>query len=162
MRSGCQTDLLIETRYTIYVCEIKFHKKIEKSVIPGVSQKMQRLVFPKRFDAARHSVKTHSAETSVLTKRFASKIGLDLIGELLGLLHDFGKYSFEYQCYIKSAVGLFVQAGYRLRRSPCGSVDRFSASKEVRNILMVSDDFHKLIIEFQILIDKLPRQMCAF
>ena len=57
-------------------------------------------------DATRHSVKTHSVETSVFTKRFTSKIGLDLIGELLGLLHDFGKYSFEYQCYIKSAVGL--------------------------------------------------------
>lgn len=58
-------------------------------------------------DAACHSVKTHSVETSVLTKRFASKIRLDLIGELLGLLHDLGKYSFKYQCYIKSAVGLF-------------------------------------------------------
>lgn len=57
-------------------------------------------------DAARHSVKIHSVETAVLTKRFAGKIGLDLIGELLGLLHDLGKYSYEYQCYIKSAVGL--------------------------------------------------------
>ena len=36
-RSGCQIDLLIETRYTLYVCEIKFRKKIEKSVISGVS-----------------------------------------------------------------------------------------------------------------------------
>jgi CRISPR-associated endonuclease/helicase Cas3 len=57
-------------------------------------------------DAARHSVKTHSMETSLLTKKFTGKIGLDLIGELIGLLHDLGKYSFEYQCYIKSAVGL--------------------------------------------------------
>ena len=58
------------------------------------------------IDSACHSVKTHSMETSVLTKKFASKIGLDLIGELLGLIHDLGKYSFEYQCYIRSAVGL--------------------------------------------------------
>ena len=57
-------------------------------------------------DAASHSLKTHSAETSLLAKKFAGKIGLDLIGELLGLLHDLGKYSFKYQCYIKSAVGL--------------------------------------------------------
>ncbi len=42
-------DLLIETRYTLYVCEIKFCKKIDKSVIAGVSQKMQHLVFPNRF-----------------------------------------------------------------------------------------------------------------
>lgn len=57
-------------------------------------------------DSAMHSVKTHSVETSQFAKRFAGKIGLDLVGELLGLLHDLGKYSFKYQCYLKSAVGL--------------------------------------------------------
>jgi len=60
----------------------------------------------RKVDCARHSVKTHSVETSLFAKKFAGKIRLDLIGELLGLLHDLGKYSFEYQCYIKSAVGL--------------------------------------------------------
>jgi len=48
-RPGCQIDLLIETRYTLYVCEIKFRKKIEKSVISDVSKKIQHLVFPNRF-----------------------------------------------------------------------------------------------------------------
>ena len=60
----------------------------------------------RKVDGARDSVKTHSVETSLFSKKFAAKIELDLIGELLGLLHDFGKYGFEYQCYIKSAVGL--------------------------------------------------------
>ena len=41
--------LLIETRYTLYVCEIKFRKKVGKSVISDVSQKIQHLVFPNRF-----------------------------------------------------------------------------------------------------------------
>ena len=63
----------------------------------------------RKVDCARHSVKTHSVETSQFAKKFAGKIGLDLIGELSGLLHDLGKYSFEYQCYIKSAVGLLCQ-----------------------------------------------------
>ena len=48
-RPGCQIDLLIETRYTLYVCEIKFRKKIEKSVISDVSQKIRRLIFPNQF-----------------------------------------------------------------------------------------------------------------
>ncbi len=48
-RPGCQIDLLIETRYTLYICEIKFRKRIEKSVISNVSQKIQHLVYPKRF-----------------------------------------------------------------------------------------------------------------
>jgi CRISPR-associated endonuclease/helicase Cas3 len=43
---------------------------------------------------------------SLFAKKFAGKVGLDLMGELLGLLHDLGKYGFKYQCYIKSAVGL--------------------------------------------------------
>ncbi|MGO9480838.1 MAG: CRISPR-associated helicase Cas3' [Candidatus Kryptoniota bacterium] len=57
-------------------------------------------------DAVCHSLETHSVETSLFAKKFAGKVGLDLTGELLGLLHDLGKYSFQYQCYIKSAVGL--------------------------------------------------------
>ena len=43
----------------------------------------------REVDASKHSVKTHLLETSLFVKEFAGKIGLDLIGELLGLLHDF-------------------------------------------------------------------------
>ena len=43
----------------------------------------------RKVDCARHSVKTHTMETSLLAKKFAGKIGLDLIGELSGLLNDF-------------------------------------------------------------------------
>lgn len=57
-------------------------------------------------DKTCHSIKTHSEETSLFAKKFAQKIELDLIGELMGLLHDLGKYAFKYQKYIKSAVGL--------------------------------------------------------
>jgi CRISPR-associated endonuclease/helicase Cas3 len=35
--------------------------------------------------------------------------GLEAIGEILGLLHDFGKYSKEFQDYLGSAVGLIDQ-----------------------------------------------------
>lgn len=40
---------------------------------------------------------------------FAVKLGLALVGELLGLLHDLGKYSDEFQAYLKSATGLLNQ-----------------------------------------------------
>jgi CRISPR-associated endonuclease/helicase Cas3 len=52
------------------------------------------------------TLEEHLLGTSLLSKEFAGKIGLDQIGELLGLLHDLGKYSHEHQRYIKSAVGL--------------------------------------------------------
>jgi CRISPR-associated endonuclease/helicase Cas3 len=44
-----------------------------------------------------------------IAKRHASKIGLEPQGELIGLLHDLGKYSNEFQSYLKSAVGLINQ-----------------------------------------------------
>lgn len=40
---------------------------------------------------------------------FAAKLDLALAGELLGLLHDLGKYSDEFQTYLKSATGLLNQ-----------------------------------------------------
>lgn len=40
------------------------------------------------------------------TKNFASKLNLDEQGELIGLLHDLGKYSAEFQMYIQSAIGM--------------------------------------------------------
>ncbi|MBN2319631.1 MAG: CRISPR-associated helicase Cas3' [Acidobacteria bacterium] len=39
-----------------------------------------------------------------LAKKHAQKIGMGIYGELLGLLHDFGKYSEEFQEYIENAI----------------------------------------------------------
>ena len=55
------------------------------------------------------SVETHLLETAVLAKRYASVVGLGKIGELLGLLHDLGKYSSDFQQYIKSSSGFCDQ-----------------------------------------------------
>jgi CRISPR-associated endonuclease/helicase Cas3 len=55
------------------------------------------------------SLEDHLIGVSRLTAGFAAKIGLREQGELLGLLHDFGKYSAEFQNYLKSAVGLLNQ-----------------------------------------------------
>jgi CRISPR-associated endonuclease/helicase Cas3 len=57
-------------------------------------------------DAACQSVEDHLVETARIAKKLADKIGLDGIGEILGLLHDVGKFGLKHQRYIKSAVGL--------------------------------------------------------
>lgn len=48
----------------------------------------------------------HLTEASELAKKFASKIGLSKSGEILGLLHDLGKASEEFQNYLLSGEGL--------------------------------------------------------
>src|SRR3990170_4570200 len=53
-----------------------------------------------------HWLSQHLAEVSKITGEFASKIWLQEQGEIIGLLHDIGKASQEFQLYIKSAVGL--------------------------------------------------------
>lgn len=47
----------------------------------------------------------HLIETGELAESFAAKIGLSEAGFVLGLLHDFGKYSSAFQTYLGSATG---------------------------------------------------------
>ena len=44
-----------------------------------------------------------------LARTSAAKLGLEPLGELLGLLHDLGKYSQAFQSYLKSAIGALNQ-----------------------------------------------------
>ena len=52
------------------------------------------------------SLATHLTETAAIAKMLAAKLGLDLAGELLDLMNDFGKYSLKFQKYIYDATGL--------------------------------------------------------
>lgn len=57
-------------------------------------------------DGITQSLEAHLLGVSYLAGTFAAKLGLNEQGELLGLLHDLGKYSEQFQTYIQSAVGL--------------------------------------------------------
>jgi len=50
-------------------------------------------------------VKEHLENVAFHSSKNASKMDLYKAGELVGLLHDLGKYSYEFQKYIKSATG---------------------------------------------------------
>lgn len=55
------------------------------------------------------SLEDHLLGVSKISKRHAGKLGLTAQAELIGLLHDLGKYSDAFQRYIKSATGLLNQ-----------------------------------------------------
>ena len=90
-------------------------------------------------DGKIQSVDAHLLGVSRRSKSFAAKIGLDMQGEILGLLHDLGKYSSSFQTYIQSAVGLinpdeddFVDAGelkFKIDHSSAGAQYIWNAYK---------------------------------
>lgn len=79
------------------------------------------------------SLEDHLLGVAEIAKGLASKIGLSLQGELIGLLHDLGKYSHEFQVYLKSATGLINQDADEFvdARGLKGKVDHSSAGAQV-------------------------------
>jgi len=64
------------------------------------------LAHHRESDGGEQSVSDHLQGVSALAASNASKIGLQHAGELIGLLHDLGKYSAAFQSYLRSAAGL--------------------------------------------------------
>ena len=60
----------------------------------------------RKSDQKPQSLQTHLTETAEIAKLLAAKLDLDQAGGLLGLMHDFGKYSQDFQEYIKSVTGI--------------------------------------------------------
>lgn len=92
----------------------------------------QAIAHVRERDGAIQFLSDHLTGVSALSRGHASKIGLAEQGELIGLLHDLGKYSAEFQNYLKSAVELlnpdedeFVDA-----RGLKGKVDHSSAGAQ--------------------------------
>lgn len=82
-------------------------------------------------DGAEQSLITHLEDTARLSEGFAKKIGLAEIGKIVGLLHDFGKASEEYQNYLRTQEGLINpdEDGYSTVRR--GDVDHSTAGAQL-------------------------------
>jgi len=59
----------------------------------------------KHYPEAYQNLDSHLTEVGDLASGFAQKIEVSDAGRVLGLLHDFGKYSKQFQDYIRSATG---------------------------------------------------------
>lgn len=75
----------------------------------------------------------HLYEVSELASVFAKKVGAENAGRLLGLLHDFGKYSQQFQNYIKSATGVINpdEDDYVDAKGMKGKVDHSTAGAQL-------------------------------
>lgn len=60
----------------------------------------------RKSDGEIQSVEAHLFETAEIAKRLAAKIGFDLCGESMGLMHDFGKFSDKFLSMISAATGV--------------------------------------------------------
>lgn len=76
---------------------------------------------------------THLGEASKHAGRFADRIGLKECGELIGMLHDLGKASDEFQNYILSAEGKIDPDadGYVDAKERKGKIDHSSAGAQI-------------------------------
>jgi CRISPR-associated endonuclease/helicase Cas3 len=86
----------------------------------------------RKSDETPQYLDVHLTNVGRLSRGFASKIQLDSCGELIGLLHDLGKYSAEFQAYIKSAEGLINpdEDDYVDAQELRGKVDHSSAGAQ--------------------------------
>lgn len=74
-QKGCQIDYMVQTKYDLYVCEIKFSRNmIGSSVIDAVKSKIDSITFPKNFSV--RPVLIHASEVSdaIIDSHYFSKI----------------------------------------------------------------------------------------
>jgi CRISPR-associated endonuclease/helicase Cas3 len=72
----------------------------------------------------------HILSVSAFTSRFAEKLGMPRVGALIGLAHDLGKYSTDFQEYIQKVAGdaaMEMEPGSSLK----GSVDHSTAGAQI-------------------------------
>jgi CRISPR-associated endonuclease/helicase Cas3 len=84
-------------------------------------------------DKKEQTLDSHLLEVAAIAKKLAAKINVPEAGELIGLLHDFGKYSEQFQNYIKSATGLLnpnFDEDYVDAKAQKGRVDHSSAGAQ--------------------------------
>jgi CRISPR-associated endonuclease/helicase Cas3 len=70
---------------------------------------MSYIAHYREYDGVSQSVQDHLENVARLSAKNGAKLGLGKISELIGLLHDLGKYSDDFQNYIKSGIGMYTK-----------------------------------------------------
>jgi CRISPR-associated endonuclease/helicase Cas3 len=81
-------------------------------------------------DGREQSLEEHLRGTAKIAETFTSEIGLEKTGELMGLLHDFGKASEKFTTYIRSAAGIYKEGTPEYKQSERGKIDHSTAGAQ--------------------------------
>jgi CRISPR-associated endonuclease/helicase Cas3 len=87
----------------------------------------------REFDGKVQTVREHLLEVSAICSQLTGKLDLPEVGSLLGLLHDLGKYSHNFQSYIRSATELLnpdIDDEYIDARGLKGKIDHSTAGAQ--------------------------------
>lgn len=80
-------------------------KKIRPTPTMSSKVPLPHIAHYRASDGAWQTLTAHLEGVGTLAERHARKIGMGRFGQLAGLLHDIGKFSDEFQNYLRSAVG---------------------------------------------------------
>ncbi len=72
--TGCQVDLLLQTKYTTYICEVKCCQAIGTEVIAEVMQKIERLKIPKTISLRPVLIFQGELSKQVIRENFFSQL----------------------------------------------------------------------------------------
>lgn len=106
-------------------------KKMARVYGVGKIELEDDLIAHRRKDGEEQLLRTHLIEASQLAEGFAAKVGLPEIGKVLGLLHDFGKASQEYQNYLRTQEGLINPDEDNYSTAKRGEVDHSTAGAQL-------------------------------
>jgi len=95
--------------------------------------KLQFIAHRRKKDGMTQNLWEHLKEVSDLAGQFANKVGLEDAGKIIGLLHDLGKASKEFDQYIRPAVGIIDpdQDDYVDASGNKGKVDHSTAGAQI-------------------------------
>lgn len=93
------------------------------------TQDTYHIAHVRQHDQCQQTLVCHLTEVAALSKQFANKINIGVAGELIGLLHDFGKYSAAFQTYILTATGL-LEPDADDQTSQKGKIDHSTAGAQ--------------------------------
>ncbi|MCB1234087.1 MAG: CRISPR-associated helicase Cas3' [Verrucomicrobiae bacterium] len=91
----------------------------------------QAIAHVRKSDSATQTLEVHLEETADLCSSFSETVGLPQCGRLLGLLHDLGKYSYEFQKYIRGITGINGEKAKAEAEKRQGKIDHATSGAQL-------------------------------